>query len=113
MALKNLGSLACLALVLGALGCAGASERESGADNAGAGGTSGTPGVGGRPCDDPNHGTGGDACVGAFNSVGFFTEPQHMSSGNPATVQVALSVISEHTPNTPLKLAVENGVALS
>jgi hypothetical protein len=122
MALKTLGSFACLALVLGGFGCSGASEEKGRADNAGAGGTAGTPGgeplddpfgVGGRPCDNPNHGWGGDGCVGAWNSAGFFTDPEHMSSGNPGTVRVALSVLTEYTPNTPLKLAVESGVALT
>jgi hypothetical protein len=102
-------------LVLAAVGCGGSSD---GSDNAGTGGTGGTIeplddpfGVGGRSCDG-NMNVGGDGCVGAFNSVGFFTVPEHITTNLGGDVAIALSIITEHTPNTPLKLAVENGVAL-
>jgi hypothetical protein len=114
MTLKSVGFWG-VWLVLAAVGCGGSSE---GSDNVGGGGTGGTTeplddpfGVGGRSCDG-NMNFGGDSCVGAFQAVGFFTVPEHITTNLRGDEPIALSIITEYTPNTPLKLAVEDGVAL-
>ena len=116
MTRKSLGYLACCTLMLAASACSGAADP----DNADAGGTAGTGGtaglddpfgVGPRYCDG-NAGVGGDSCVGFANSVGFFTEPEHMTTAHSGSEPIALKVITEYTPNTPLKLAVEDGLTL-
>jgi len=66
-------------------------------------------GVGPRYCDQ-NSGVGGDACGGAWGGVGFFPEPEHMTTALEDDAVIVMAVKTEYTPTTALKVAVESGV---